>query len=102
MDLDLLVRFRAGPCHTGPKPGGLGCDSGKRENMRLQVEKVKLGSRPPGCENKCLSCKPCIATLVVPPHQKRGFGPSSYDHGDFDSYYHLSWKCKCGNRLFQH
>ncbi|GMH03632.1 hypothetical protein Nepgr_005471 [Nepenthes gracilis] len=79
----------------------VGLASSSSDMMRAK-EKV-LGSKPPGCENKCKSCKPCMATLVVPPHQVKR---SSY-HGDDadadadDIYYLLSWKCKCGNKLFQ-
>ncbi|GFQ04599.1 epidermal patterning factor-like protein 8 [Phtheirospermum japonicum] len=55
-----------------------------------------LGSRPPGCVNKCLNCRPCKATLVIPPHKS-----SSHDREDDDTYYLLSWKCRCGNKLYQ-
>ncbi|KAK6912212.1 hypothetical protein RJ641_024305 [Dillenia turbinata] len=50
-----------------------------------------LGSRPPGCVNKCLNCSPCMATPVVPPHPRGIFRSSSY--GEDDGYYLLSWKC---------
>ncbi|KAF8400636.1 hypothetical protein HHK36_013935 [Tetracentron sinense] len=65
----------------------------------LKQRKLVLGSRPPRCINKCLSCSPCMATLVIPPHQSRGFKVSS--HEEDDSYYLLSWKCRCGDKLFQ-
>ncbi|GFP88971.1 polygalacturonase [Phtheirospermum japonicum] len=55
-----------------------------------------LGSRPPGCVNKCMSCRPCEATLVIPPRKNE----SSW-HREDDSYYLLSWKCRCGNKLYQ-
>ncbi|KAL7607258.1 hypothetical protein Lser_V15G17726 [Lactuca serriola] len=55
-----------------------------------------LGSRPPGCVNKCVNCRPCQATLVIPPHSK--FIDSSHWE---DNYYLLSWKCKCGDKIFQ-
>ncbi|KAB1219856.1 EPIDERMAL PATTERNING FACTOR-like protein 8 [Morella rubra] len=58
-----------------------------------------LGSKPPGCVNRCLNCRPCIATLVIPSHQMKEFSASSC--GEDDSYYLLSWKCRCGNKLFQ-
>ncbi|KAK2974405.1 hypothetical protein RJ640_021261 [Escallonia rubra] len=64
-----------------------------------QINKV-LGSRPPGCVNKCMNCRPCVATLVIPPHQRKGFVASSRG-GDDTTYYLLSWKCRCGNKLFQ-
>ncbi|MFS7971110.1 putative EPIDERMAL PATTERNING FACTOR-like protein [Helianthus anomalus] len=58
-----------------------------------------LGSRPPRCVHKCVNCRPCEATLVIPPHYKtiRYRDQSHYE----DNYYLLSWKCKCGDKLFQ-
>ncbi|KAK6945110.1 hypothetical protein RJ641_026212 [Dillenia turbinata] len=70
-----------------------------RENIdsRNQVKKV-LGSRPPQCLNKCLNCRPCIAALVVPPHRKNDAETSSEED---ENYYLLTWKCKCGDKMFQ-
>ncbi|GAB2269490.1 hypothetical protein Dimus_004407 [Dionaea muscipula] len=80
---------------------------------QVSSKKVLMGSRPPICKNRCLSCRPCMATLVVPPHQNNkgtlGNSISYYGHGDgdgngdgtTDNYYLLSWKCKCGSKLFQ-
>ncbi|CAL0324162.1 unnamed protein product [Lupinus luteus] len=62
--------------------------------------KMVIGSKPPACVNKCMKCRPCMATVVVPNHhQKKGFKVLS--HGEDDRYYLLSWKCRCGNKLFQ-
>ncbi|GAV82506.1 hypothetical protein CFOL_v3_25957 [Cephalotus follicularis] len=66
--------------------------------LGLKRMKTVLGSRPPRCLNRCLSCRPCMAALVIPPHPKNGSKTSS--HGDA-SYYLLSWRCKCGNKFFQ-
>nr|GMC93977.1 EPIDERMAL PATTERNING FACTOR-like protein 8 [Ipomoea batatas] len=49
--------------------------------------------------------RPCVAALVIPPHDdKNGFrrpsSSSSSGAGD-ESYYLLSWKCRCGNKYFQ-
>nr|CAD1822135.1 unnamed protein product [Ananas comosus var. bracteatus] len=49
-----------------------------------------LGSRPPRCVNKCSSCSPCTATLVVSPHgrgprprpTKKGKGRGSFANPD--------------------
>lgn len=79
---------------------------------QLQPRKKVLGSRPPTCVNKCMSCRPCMATLVIPPHRIRtssittttttqAYQQSSSFHREDDSYYLLSWKCKCGDKLFQ-
>ncbi|XP_021906543.1 EPIDERMAL PATTERNING FACTOR-like protein 8 [Carica papaya] len=79
---------------------------GKNEMGMEETEKMVLGSRPPRCVNKCMKCNPCLATLVISPHQTRVFGTTSRrEEGDDraydDPYYLLSWKCKCGNKLFE-
>ena len=71
------------------------------ENMEEIREKMeKIGSTPPECVNKCRNCRPCMATLVVPSHQMMG-SKAVLSHREDGSYYLLSWKCKCGNKLFQ-
>ncbi|KAK0595300.1 hypothetical protein LWI29_005421 [Acer saccharum] len=75
----------------------------------LVEKKLVLGSKPPGCVNKCLNCRPCTATLVIPSnHDEKKvlraqppLSSSLASHGDDGSYYLLSWKCKCGDKLFQ-
>ncbi|OWM78279.1 EPIDERMAL PATTERNING FACTOR-like protein 8 [Punica granatum] len=75
----------------------------------LGQRRMVVGSRPPGCVNKCLSCRPCIATLVITGRKKfaqeRGFRASartqSSDGDDHGGYYLLSWKCRCGDKIFQ-
>ncbi|KAK3212109.1 hypothetical protein Dsin_016815 [Dipteronia sinensis] len=79
------------------------------ESSSLKEKEKVVGSRPPGCINKCLNCNPCMATLVIQPHQwkwnnkfRRFFKTTSQDDEEGDSsYYLLSWKCKCNNKLFQ-
>ncbi|KAK9054666.1 hypothetical protein SSX86_025745 [Deinandra increscens subsp. villosa] len=62
-----------------------------------QKKKI-LGSRPPGCVNKCANCRPCEATLVIPTHPKL---IENRDQSHWEgNYYLLSWKCKCGDKLF--
>lgn len=86
--------------------GADGSDSteeSRKINTNGDVKKQKtmmmaLGSRPPGCFHKCLGCNPCKATLVITPHLKAS--SSSFQQKD-EGYYLLSWKCKCGNKLFQ-
>ncbi|CAJ1951281.1 unnamed protein product [Sphenostylis stenocarpa] len=63
----------------------------------LEQSKTVIGSKPPECVNKCKSCRPCMATLVVPNHQKRKKGFKVSSRGDDDTYYLLSWKCKCAH-----
>ncbi|KAF7849082.1 hypothetical protein BT93_L1263 [Corymbia citriodora subsp. variegata] len=70
----------------------------------LKNRREMVGSRPPICVNRCLSCRPCMATLVI--HPPAGVGGKAEDagassHEGSGSYYLLTWKCKCGNKLFQ-
>ncbi|KAL5056843.1 hypothetical protein RYX36_028447 [Vicia faba] len=82
-----------------PRSGGsVLCDESD-----LEERKVVIGSKPPECVNKCMKCRPCMATVVVNDHdhqKKKGFKLDS-SHEENDSYYLLSWKCRCGNKLFQ-
>ncbi|XP_010048201.2 EPIDERMAL PATTERNING FACTOR-like protein 8 [Eucalyptus grandis] len=70
----------------------------------LKNRREMVGSRPPICVNRCLSCRPCMATLVIHPPAGRGGGAGdarASSHEGSDSYYLLAWKCKCGNKLYQ-
>ncbi|XP_026440625.1 EPIDERMAL PATTERNING FACTOR-like protein 2 [Papaver somniferum] len=81
------------------------------EERKLMV----LGSRPPQCINKCFSCRPCTATLVIPPPNREAAKSihdnlmesspspliSEQDVDDNEHYYLLSWKCRCGNKIYQ-
>ncbi|GAB2300329.1 hypothetical protein Dimus_034365 [Dionaea muscipula] len=74
------------------------------EMKTIMSSKLVLGSRPPRCVNRCMSCRPCMAVLVIPPHRNRK--PSSSDSlkttpQDDEGYYLLSWKCRCKNKFFQ-
>ncbi|XP_038999722.1 EPIDERMAL PATTERNING FACTOR-like protein 8 [Hibiscus syriacus] len=78
-------------------PSGFAVNSGG-----LQQSETVLGSKPPSCVNKCLSCRPCMATLVIPTHKwKKNFEKVTYRGDEDESYYLLAWKCKCGDALFQ-
>jgi len=68
-------------------------------NDSLEDRKMVIGSKPPACLNKCMNCRPCIATLVV--SQKRKSYRVSSRGDDDDTYYLLAWKCRCGNKVFQ-
>lgn len=72
----------------------------QRDSDREGVKQMKLvlGSTPPRCVNKCLSCKPCSAALVTSPHHRKEF-QASFQRDE--SYYLLSWKCKCKDKYFQ-
>ncbi|KAF4372353.1 hypothetical protein F8388_027026 [Cannabis sativa] len=77
-------------------PKTVGFEYSSREEERKMV----LGSRPPQCVNKCLNCRPCEATLVVPNHQKKPNNLKTTSHGEDDTYYLLSWRCRCGNKIY--
>ncbi|XVE97425.1 hypothetical protein REPUB_Repub03eG0018300 [Reevesia pubescens] len=72
------------------KPVGLGIPSYKTSSV-IEREKLQVGSRPPACINKCSSCRPCMATLVIQPRERKRYKTSRNDEGDV--YYLLSWKC---------
>ncbi|KAM3269041.1 EPIDERMAL PATTERNING FACTOR-like protein 8 [Capsicum chacoense] len=70
------------------------------------ARRMAIGSKPPACVNKCMSCHPCKATLVISPGQKnKGGRPNSNTDPSRrqadDTYYLLSWKCRCRDQLFQ-
>uniref|UniRef100_M1D1V0 Epidermal patterning factor-like protein n=1 Tax=Solanum tuberosum TaxID=4113 RepID=M1D1V0_SOLTU len=71
--------------------------SGRIEE-RKQMRMVMLGSSPPKCVNRCKGCRPCIATLVIPPHTNKGL--KTITSREDEGYYLLSWKCKCGTKYF--
>ncbi|XP_038994887.1 EPIDERMAL PATTERNING FACTOR-like protein 2 isoform X2 [Hibiscus syriacus] len=75
------------------------------EKSRLRAQ---IGSRPPRCERRCNSCKRCEA-VQVPTNPSRSSSSmlisvpdvAAYERGDANSNYKpMSWKCKCGNFIF--
>nr|KYP55703.1 Polygalacturonase [Cajanus cajan] len=71
------------------------------KGVMKQRNLLVLGSRPPKCVNKCLSCRPCMAALVISPHNRVGRIHKATTAQRDEGYYLLSWKCKCGNKFFQ-
>ncbi|OIV92828.1 hypothetical protein TanjilG_00962 [Lupinus angustifolius] len=72
--------------------------------------RARIGSRPPKCEKRCRSCGPCEA-IQVPTNpqahkEKININPSTvstnaYERGEGNvNYKPMSWKCKCGNHIF--
>ncbi|XP_064963821.1 EPIDERMAL PATTERNING FACTOR-like protein 2 [Musa acuminata AAA Group] len=65
-----------------------------------------VGSRPPICERRCITCGHCEAVQVpvIPQEKKsrsRQFLGTATVRGDYSSNYKpLSWKCKCGDLIF--
>nr|XP_018684738.1 PREDICTED: EPIDERMAL PATTERNING FACTOR-like protein 2 isoform X2 [Musa acuminata subsp. malaccensis] len=75
-----------------------------RGEEKLMVRAL-IGSRPPICERRCMTCGHCEAVQVpVIPQERnptRRFWGIATLRGDYSSNYKpLSWKCKCGNRIF--
>uniref|UniRef100_A0A2N9J962 Epidermal patterning factor-like protein n=1 Tax=Fagus sylvatica TaxID=28930 RepID=A0A2N9J962_FAGSY len=68
----------------------------------------QIGSRPPRCERRCSTCGHCEAIQVPANPQvhngNRNFSRVSniaYARGyDNSNYKPMSWKCKCGNFIF--
>ncbi|THU57719.1 hypothetical protein C4D60_Mb03t06460 [Musa balbisiana] len=77
----------------------------------LVEDKIRLGSTPPSCHNRCDLCNPCTAvqvpTLPVQSTPVRSRvrkvrpsdDPFSYSN-QYSNYKPLGWKCSCGNRLY--
>lgn len=81
-------------------------EAGKEEKA---IVRPHIGSRPPSCESKCSSCGHCEAIQVpTNPNIKDGSRNNSttvatiaYSRGDdYSNYKPMSWKCKCGNLIF--
>ncbi|KAF8406162.1 hypothetical protein HHK36_008242 [Tetracentron sinense] len=72
------------------------------------IMRAQIGSRPPRCERRCSSCGHCEAVQVpAVPQVKNGIRHSSivstltYSRGEDNSNYKpMSWKCKCGDMIF--
>ncbi|XVE82984.1 hypothetical protein DITRI_Ditri16bG0049800 [Diplodiscus trichospermus] len=73
------------------------------------ILRAQIGSRPPRCERRCSSCGHCEAIQVpTNPQVRNGNSTSStlISHvadargDDSSNYKPLSWKCKCGNFIF--
>ncbi|KAH7520356.1 hypothetical protein FEM48_Zijuj08G0135300 [Ziziphus jujuba var. spinosa] len=73
------------------------------------IVRAQIGSRPPRCERRCSSCGHCEAIQVpANPQVKAGNKSNSsmmvniaYARGDDNSNYKpMSWKCKCGDFIF--
>ncbi|XP_027348633.1 EPIDERMAL PATTERNING FACTOR-like protein 2 [Abrus precatorius] len=72
------------------------------------ILRSQIGSRPPKCERRCRSCGHCEAIQVpTNPQAQKGkinspkFSTIAYARVDGNSNYKpMSWKCKCGNLIF--
>jgi len=78
----------------------------------MMVAKPQIGSRPPKCERRCSTCEHCEAVQVpvspqIQTHRShyssvRATIVVSYSSrgDDLSNYKPMSWKCKCGDYLF--
>ncbi|KAH6759904.1 hypothetical protein C2S51_016853 [Perilla frutescens var. frutescens] len=68
--------------------------------------RAQIGSRPPRCERRCGSCARCQAIQVPTNPQISGGVHSSIAAAaavrdeSSSNYKPMSWKCKCGNLIF--
>ncbi|XP_057416911.1 EPIDERMAL PATTERNING FACTOR-like protein 2 [Lotus japonicus] len=84
-----------------------GFDQKVSEDNKMLL-RAQIGSRPPKCERRCRSCGHCEAIQVpTNPQVQNGkinsskFSRIAYAKGDYSSNYKpMSWKCKCGNLIF--
>ncbi|KAH1079992.1 hypothetical protein J1N35_019753 [Gossypium stocksii] len=76
---------------------------------KAMVLRGQIGSRPPRCERRCSTCGHCEAIQVpTNPQLRIQNKPSSTSvsdvayarRDDSSNYKPLSWKCKCGNFIF--
>ncbi|CAN4083084.1 unnamed protein product [Withania somnifera] len=85
---------------------------GQRVKKRAMFMRSQIGSRPPRCEKRCGSCGHCEA-IQVPTNPQITFGNKNHTinnnnkkvivyarDSDNSNYKPMSWKCKCGNLIF--
>ncbi|XP_073290907.1 EPIDERMAL PATTERNING FACTOR-like protein 2 [Primulina huaijiensis] len=85
-------------------------DNSETVNEEKAILRAQIGSRPPRCERRCVSCAHCDAIQVpTNPQTSNGiknasaavFAAAAYVRGDDTSNYKpMSWKCKCGSLIF--
>ncbi|KAH0451961.1 hypothetical protein IEQ34_019260 [Dendrobium chrysotoxum] len=77
----------------------------------VEEEKIRLGSTPPSCHNRCNACNPCqavqVPTMPGPTGRVTRLGeenrrpPDQPAYSQYNSNYKpLEWKCSCGSRIF--
>ncbi|XP_020104100.1 EPIDERMAL PATTERNING FACTOR-like protein 2 [Ananas comosus] len=92
----------------------------KEEMVMASAAAMIIGSRPPRCEGRCISCGHCEAVQVpIAPKERRWSSSSSSssssissdpnaltkattsrgDYDDTSNYKPLNWKCKCGDLI---
>lgn len=70
----------------------------------LMEDKIRLGSIPPSCHNRCNACNPCTAIQVptMPGQGDQLLRASSKEmpFSMYSNYKPLGWKCRCRDQLF--
>ncbi|XP_059433244.1 EPIDERMAL PATTERNING FACTOR-like protein 1 [Corylus avellana] len=76
----------------------------------LFEEKIRIGSIPPSCHNKCNQCHPCMAVQVPTMPSQPGaksaqtvpveVSDPSPRGNKYSNYKPLGWKCRCQDRLY--
>ncbi|KAB2629686.1 EPIDERMAL PATTERNING FACTOR-like protein 2 [Pyrus ussuriensis x Pyrus communis] len=108
-----LIFMAEGGRPISSKPGEFAPARVLQENKAgVAVSARQIGSVRPSCERRCSACGRCVAVQVpVTPqvNEIRSHGSSSsvspknvaYSRGDdITNYKPMSWKCKCGNLLY--
>ncbi|KAE8704089.1 EPIDERMAL PATTERNING FACTOR-like protein 2 [Hibiscus syriacus] len=81
----------------------------KAVNEEKEILRGRIGSRPPRCKRRCSSCGHCEAIQVpIDPQLRNGNKnisklnfDAAYTRGvDNSNYKPMSWKCRCGNFIF--
>lgn len=90
-----------------------GNDGQIESEKRAMFMRSQIGSRPPRCEKRCGSCGHCEA-IQVPTNPQITYGNKNHTindnkvsnsiayarDSDNSNYKPMSWKCKCGNLIF--
>lgn len=71
----------------------------------LMEDKIRLGSTPPSCHNRCNTCNPCTAVQVPTlPGRRAGATDAKFvdqsAYSQYSNYKPLGWKCRCRDRLY--
>ncbi|KAK2356730.1 EPIDERMAL PATTERNING FACTOR protein [Trifolium repens] len=77
-------------------------------NEEKMFLRAQIGSRPPKCDRRCRTCGHCEAIQVPTNPQVQNtkitsskFSSIAYSRGNVNTNYKpMSWKCKCGNLIF--
>uniref|UniRef100_A0ACD6AI21 Uncharacterized protein n=1 Tax=Avena sativa TaxID=4498 RepID=A0ACD6AI21_AVESA len=111
-----LSLLSLGPASASRSPPLFSSSMGDGGTKAGEEEKVRLGSSPPSCRNKCYDCSPCVAVQV--PSLTAPSGPATTARSDdvhgatargevppplvtLSEYKPLWWKCQCRNRLYE-